>query len=609
MGRVLTNNVSLAYAIEDSIGVLPGSPTWKKLEPNTIANYGSTITTVARSPITADRQRRKGTITDLDSAAEFEVDFTLDALVDFIEGFCFARFSRNATYGSMVKHPTAATTGGSGGYTVPGTDSDSDVDVVASTTANGTLASAYANASTIDGVVLATGQLILLKNQTTATENGLYTVNASGAPTRSPSYDSDGELRGVRVRIIGGSTLAGHVFINTNATAITVGVTNITFAEAGIPEGALVFARGFSSSTNNGLKSVASGSTSVNVRVNSLAAETVASTANATVEVAGVQGAASDITMNSGGNLVSSTLDFRTLGLLPGQFVKVGGSEVATQFGNVPVNNGYARVVLVAQNLLTLDKRSGAFATDNGSGKTIQILFGRFCRNVASTADEDFLERYFQFELGMPNLGAAGVEGYEYCIGNLCNQLTFDLPLANKATVSPAFIGKDTEPVTVSRKTNASTPLDVTMGDVFNTTPDVARLRITELDEGGLSTDFKSVSLVLNNNVSPEKVIGTLGAKYMNTGTFEVNLEARLLFTEADVPDAIRQNRTVTMDTILRNEDGGVAVDIPSMTLGGGAKEFPINESVAINVTGQAVRDATLDTSVGFSVFPYLPSS
>ena len=85
MGRVLTNNTTLSYAVEETLGVLPGSPTWFILEPNSIGTYGATITTVARSPVSQNRQRRKGTVTDLDSAVEWEGDLTLSHFVDFIQ--------------------------------------------------------------------------------------------------------------------------------------------------------------------------------------------------------------------------------------------------------------------------------------------------------------------------------------------------------------------------------------------------------------------------------------------------------------------------------------------------------------------------------------------
>ena len=48
--------------------------------------------------------------------------------------------------------------------------------VRAATTAAGTLASDFENGDTLDGVTLATGDRILIKNQTDASENGVYVV-------------------------------------------------------------------------------------------------------------------------------------------------------------------------------------------------------------------------------------------------------------------------------------------------------------------------------------------------------------------------------------------------------------------------------------------------
>src|SRR6267378_1962316 len=68
---------------------------------------------------------------------------------------------------------------------------DSKGSVRAATTAAGTLASSFANGSVIDGVTLATNDRILLKDQSTGSENGLYTVNASGSPTRTTDADTN----------------------------------------------------------------------------------------------------------------------------------------------------------------------------------------------------------------------------------------------------------------------------------------------------------------------------------------------------------------------------------------------------------------------------------
>jgi hypothetical protein len=52
------------------------------------------------------------------------------------------------------------------------------------------LASDFASGSVIDGVTLATGNRILIKDQANKKENGIYVVNASGAPTRADDFDS-----------------------------------------------------------------------------------------------------------------------------------------------------------------------------------------------------------------------------------------------------------------------------------------------------------------------------------------------------------------------------------------------------------------------------------
>ena len=65
--------------------------------------------------------------------------------------------------------------------------------VRAATLVAGTLASSFENGDIIDGVTLATNDRILIKNQASAIENGIYTVNASGAPTRATDYDAAGE--------------------------------------------------------------------------------------------------------------------------------------------------------------------------------------------------------------------------------------------------------------------------------------------------------------------------------------------------------------------------------------------------------------------------------
>jgi len=100
------------------------------------------------------------------------------------------------------------------------------------TTANGTLASAFANSQTVDGITLATGDRILIKNQTSGAENGIYTVNASGAPTRAVDFDANAEVaKGAYVFVEEGTTNADGGFVLTTDGAITLGTTALAFTQ------------------------------------------------------------------------------------------------------------------------------------------------------------------------------------------------------------------------------------------------------------------------------------------------------------------------------------------------------------------------------------------
>jgi hypothetical protein len=103
--------------------------------------------------------------------------------------------------------------------------------VRAATTAAGTLASDFENGDAIDGVTLATGDRILIKDQAAASENGIYTVNATGAPTRSTDFDETtptNEIEGAYVAVQEGTAHAGKTFVQTG-TVTTLNTDDIDF--------------------------------------------------------------------------------------------------------------------------------------------------------------------------------------------------------------------------------------------------------------------------------------------------------------------------------------------------------------------------------------------
>lgn len=98
--------------------------------------------------------------------------------------------------------------------------------VRAATTANITLSATQ----TVDGVALSAGEYCLVKNQTTASANGVYVV-AAGAWTRHGSMDAWAEVPGVMVSVQQGTVNADTLWLSTADAGGTLNTTNITFVQ------------------------------------------------------------------------------------------------------------------------------------------------------------------------------------------------------------------------------------------------------------------------------------------------------------------------------------------------------------------------------------------
>jgi hypothetical protein len=88
------------------------------------------------------------------------------------------------------------------------------------------------NGEVVDGVTLATGDRVLVKNQTDATANGIYVVQASGAPVRSSDADSGTEVTAnFAVFVEEGTVNADSGWTLTNNGTVTVGTTALVFTQ------------------------------------------------------------------------------------------------------------------------------------------------------------------------------------------------------------------------------------------------------------------------------------------------------------------------------------------------------------------------------------------
>ena len=106
---------------------------------------------------------------------------------------------------------------------------DAKASVRAATTGNITIATALNSGDSIDGVTLANGDRVLVKDQDTASENGIYVVGST--PARATDADGPGELSGGSYTFVEEGTANADVgFIVTSNGPLTIGTDAIVWS-------------------------------------------------------------------------------------------------------------------------------------------------------------------------------------------------------------------------------------------------------------------------------------------------------------------------------------------------------------------------------------------
>ena len=101
---------------------------------------------------------------------------------------------------------------------------------VAATTGNITISTALNNGDTLDGVTLSTNDRVLVKDQSTASQNGIYIVGSS--PARADDLAAGADAAGMFTFVEQGTVNADNGFVCTsNKGSAVVGTNNLTYAQ------------------------------------------------------------------------------------------------------------------------------------------------------------------------------------------------------------------------------------------------------------------------------------------------------------------------------------------------------------------------------------------
>lgn len=502
--KIDSNVTGLRFAVEASLGVLPGvegaDAIWYPLEPNSYSDFGGQLATIARNPINASRQRKKGVVTDLDASGGFNQDLTFNNTTRLLQSFFFA---------AMREKPTTAPI-------------------------NGTAVAMTAIAAADDD----------------------YTA-AAGLPTT-------------------------------------------------IVSGNLLYASGFGVTANNGLKVSNAASTAVAISVSDALTDEAAPPAAAKVEVVGFQFGVGTSAIVMNGNLVrftDTTTDLTTLGLSAGEWVFIGGDGATLRFDN---NQGFARISAITAGYLEFDKVQWTPQAEAGAGDTIQMFFGNIIKNEPLPAD--IVRRTVQLErtLGQDANGTMS----EYLIGSCANEMTVTVNQADKVTIDLSFVSTDNEQRNGTTGVKAGTRPTLSAEDAYNTSSDFARIKLASVEENAaiapLFAYATELTLTVNNNVTPNKAIGVIGAFDTSAGTFEVGGSLTAYFASIEAVQAVRNNADITLDLVMVKANKGLLFDVPLLALGDGRLQVEQDQAITLPLETNAA-ESSFGHTLLFQSFSYLP--
>lgn len=228
--KIDSNETELAFAEEvlGAPGTLPVTPDWYPLEPNDYSDFGGKLTLLARRPINSSRQRKKGSITDLDASGGFNQDLTQENTQRLLQGFLYASYRE--------KTAAAFTSVSVTGFVVA------------------------------DETIFKVGQLILAKGSAVSGNNGLKLVaslDAGSHEVRVAGLAVDaGPAATASISVVGFQAAAGDIDVVTTGNFATLTSTALDFTTLGLIPGEFFYIGGdgagtfFADAVNNGIKRI-----------------------------------------------------------------------------------------------------------------------------------------------------------------------------------------------------------------------------------------------------------------------------------------------------------------------------------------------------------------
>lgn len=388
--------------------------------------------------------------------------------------------------------------------------------------------------------------------------------------------------------------------------------------------GDLVFASAFTNAANNGLKSVVT-AIAAKITVGQALVDEAAPPATARLSHVGHGFVVATVNIDATGDYpkllrASGAKDFTGFGLVPGEWVFIGGDLTANKFATA-ANNGFKRVKSVAITYIEFDKSDAVMVTETGTGLNIHLFFGRVLKNEdGEDVAFPIVRRSYQQErsLGVPDTSNPSDYQFEYLPGSIPNEATFNITQAGKLTVDLSFVAIDHEVVDAPTGEKAGTRPAIVEADAFNTSSDFSRTNMSVYVAGSeaptkLFNFFTDLKVTINNGVQPNKAVGVLGAFDASAGQFTVTGSLEAYFSNVSAITAVRNNSDVTLDFHMVKSNSGISIDLPLLTLGDGRANVVQDQPIKLPISADAATGAGYDANMNHTLlmvfYDYLPSA
>lgn len=540
-----SNSSALTYAEEATLKVLPTTPVWRPLEPNSYSAFGGDLKTVAREPINASRQSGKGTITDLDVTAGFNLDFLQNQQMRLFQGFFFAKAREKA-----------------GTATLNGTQ-------IAITAVVQTIGGTVQHFTAASGLAYPVGSLVKSRNFINPLNDQVIRTTLSTATA----------LTGVTHK----ASSAASLLVADAAPAATAALEVVGFAMSG---DVLLYGPG----------STFGGSTVVQPFLQSTATldfTTLGLTPGEYVYLGDSNDDISDTTATEYNFLATGGL-IRNRG-----YCRIAPAGVLTHQLIFDLSIG--------SDAWALGSGTGGSCAVGTSG-FVSLYFGTVIRNEAVPASIVRTTYTLQRFLGQGVGSANNLESISGAVPNELTfnvptnaKMTVDMTFAAMDTAQAylASLPGTYNALEAETAYNTSSNVYSLLLYIINTA------NTTQAPLFGFADDEK---LTINNGAAGLKAIGTVGSFEASVGNFVVTGTLSCYFDDIAAQQAVRNNANVGLVNIFAKQNAGTIIDLPLLTLAMKGLDVVKDKPIKASITHSASPGA-VNYTCQYNHFSYLPDS